>query len=841
MAFNADTYINVIVKQIGENFQLLHQAVGDCEELLKVQKEYLSFDDDGDVDMFVELHDRVALYRKSIDDLVCNYEDYSIIEPLSVGLFGEWGSGKTHLLKLIQTRVKNIQIEQKSLPKKARQFPQTTIPVFFNAWRFEKEEHLIVPLFKTLLASIELFEKENQDERVKKELGRTKERLKLLAFSLAKGLKLPTNIRTTVANLLQGDVTALADFVDLKEVQKALKEESSEAFISKENLETLLESDRIESVYMNIPQWIEKITVADNINFVFLIDDLDRCLPENTLKMLESIKLFLDVPSCAFVLAIDDDVVERGVAYHYRDYLKQVVRVDGKEEHRELPITGHEYLEKMVQLPFRIPVITNTDVFDFLQKNYGTKLRGLFKEEKLQSDETPETVDGKGQITKSDEVMKFFADTIPPKPRKIKRTATLFYTKIKILQALKQRDFDPMLVAKLTLLELFAPKLLRFIQNNNYKEMFDILHDFSNLEDAKDKEAKNSLENSSRIKTEIKKYKNEGDRRTYTKLLEIVEENYHSRMVFKLDPIFKTRIDKTVLTEAMEQKVVMQIAEEQKELVELMSKEFYTLLFGQNETQWRKAFDDNALFEEGKALLTPNAINEITKQAKNKEGFCDNPKWLLIIAEYITQTQFIKLLEVIYSYTMNPYQTTFEEYDKYCEATGAEKPNDQGWGRGKRPVINVSWHDATAYAKWLSEKATQEEGKKVEYRLPTEDEWYLACNVGVKTTWHFGDDENQLKEYAWYSANSYDMGEKHKDYGTHEVGTRKPNKLGLYDMHGNVWEWCEDWYDEEKNYKVLRGGSWSSLAIITASSYRYRNSPDDRNDYFGFRLQRTSF
>ena len=348
---------------------------------------------------------------------------------------------------------------------------------------------------------------------------------------------------------------------------------------------------------------------------------------------------------------------------------------------------------------------------------------------------------------------------------------------------------------------------------------------FSNLIDAKDKEAKNSLENSSRIKNQIKNYKNEGDRRTYTKLLEIVEENYHSRMVFKLDHIFKARIDKTVLTEAMEQKVLELIAVEKKELVDLLSKEFYSLLFGKTETQWRKAFDDNELFEEGKALLTQESIDEVMRKAKSKKGFCDNPKWLLIVAEYSIQEQFIKLLEDIYPYKMSPYQTTFEEYDKYCEDTGAEKPSDEGWGRGRRPVINVSWEDATAYTKWLSKKEDSD------CRLPTEDEWYLACNNGKKTKWHFGDDEKELKNYAWYDKNSYRR--------TRSVGEKKSNTLGLYDMHGNVWEWCEDWYDEKEKNKVLRGGSWGLNSSDSHSDDRSRSNPTNRYSYVGFRLLRT--
>jgi len=815
MAFNADEYIGVIVEQIASNFRELDETVEACKELQKKEKK---FRNSYELMKYAKLDAEINEKKTNFGDVICN--KYKSIEPLSVGLFGEWGSGKTHLLKLIESSINTIQLDDNASKETKKTFPQTTIPIFFNAWRFEKEEHMIVPLFQTLLSSMEEYEHRTLGDEAKKILSHTLIKLKVLGKALSKGLKIPDKLGEIPTKIKNLDATVITDVLNVESISKEYEKKVKEELVDDELFKELTEQSRLESVYYKIPEWIEKITIADNINFVFLIDDLDRCLPENTLKMLESIKLFLDVPSCAFVLAIDDDVVERGVAYHYRDYLKDIVRVDGEIENQsqELPITGHEYLEKMIQLPFRIPVIDGTDVYDFLQKNYAQKFSELLKNNK----------------DDADEVLKFFSETIPPKPRKIKRTAMLFQTKVNVLKALEQ-NVDYMVVAKVTLLELFAPKLLRFIQNNGYKAMFDILHDFSNLVEEEVKENHNgfdmsdytfkSLSNSRKINFWIKEQKDEYKERIYTKLMDIVTENYHSRMVFNLDHIFNERIDKDSLTQVIEQKIAVKIDDEEKVLINLMSQSFKKLLFGESETQWRAAFDDHELFEEGKALLTVDSIADISNEAKEKEGFCDNPKWLLIIAEYITQEQFIKLLEEIYPYEMNPYQTTFEEYDEYCKSTGVEKPKDEGWGRGKRPVINVSWEDATAYAKWLSEK----EG--VEYRLPTSDEWYLACNVGAKTKWHFGDDENLLKDYAWYNENS--------DGKTHSVGALKPNALGLYDMHGNVWEWCEDWYDKEKKYKAFCGGSWYNNSFNTRSAYRLRSYPTIRFNSVGFRLLRT--
>ncbi|MCP4697286.1 MAG: SUMF1/EgtB/PvdO family nonheme iron enzyme [Gammaproteobacteria bacterium] len=191
-------------------------------------------------------------------------------------------------------------------------------------------------------------------------------------------------------------------------------------------------------------------------------------------------------------------------------------------------------------------------------------------------------------------------------------------------------------------------------------------------------------------------------------------------------------------------------------------------------------------------------------------------------------------------FSVGRYPVTFEEYDRFCEAVKREKPEDEGWGRGKRPVINVSWHDAVAYCEWLSEQTKQE------YRLLTEAEWEYACRAGSETAYCFGDDENQLAEYAWYD-------EELKGKTTHPVGKKKPNRFGLYDVHGNVLEWVQDWHGEYPkdaqtdpsgpdtgSLRGRRGGSWGDLAGYCRSAFRVDWGGPDNHDYdLGFRLART--
>ena len=135
---------------------------------------------------------------------------------------------------------------------------------------------------------------------------------------------------------------------------------------------------------------------------------------------------------------------------------------------------------------------------------------------------------------------------------------------------------------------------------------------------------------------------------------------------------------------------------------------------------------------------------------------------------------------------MGQYPITFEDYDRFVAAMGAEPPDDRGWGRGRRPVINVNWHNARVYPAWLSEQT----GKR--YRLPSESEWEYAARAGTETAYSWGD------EIGVNRANGRDSGSKWSGRKTSPVGSFAPNGFGLYDIHGNVYEWVEDcWH---RNY-----------------------------------------
>ncbi len=191
----------------------------------------------------------------------------------------------------------------------------------------------------------------------------------------------------------------------------------------------------------------------------------------------------------------------------------------------------------------------------------------------------------------------------------------------------------------------------------------------------------------------------------------------------------------------------------------------------------------------------------------------------------------------LHAFQIGKYEVTFAEYD-LCTAAGVcPKAEDWGFGRGNRPVIHVSWHDAQAYLRWLNGKT----GKQ--YRLPTEAEWEYAARAGADTAFPWGNSISCANADFW-SGDSSCHGE-----GTSPVGRFAANRWGLHDTVGNMYEWVGDWYGSyapssasnpegaaSGTYRVLRGGSWSDDARYVRSANRNGSTPGDRNLSTGFRL-----
>ena len=183
---------------------------------------------------------------------------------------------------------------------------------------------------------------------------------------------------------------------------------------------------------------------------------------------------------------------------------------------------------------------------------------------------------------------------------------------------------------------------------------------------------------------------------------------------------------------------------------------------------------------------------------------------------------------------MGKYPVTQGQYEAVMGINRSSNKHSQS---ENHPVERVSWDDAQEFINRLN-------GSSPRHRLPTEAEWEYACRAGTETEYFFGEDSDELGRYAWYSGNSNGK--------THPVGQMESNPWGLYDMHGNVWEWVSDWYGSYENAtvtdpsgpatgsaRVFRGGGWGSAAEGLRSAYRRSASPGNRIILLGFRLVRT--
>jgi formylglycine-generating enzyme required for sulfatase activity len=223
------------------------------------------------------------------------------------------------------------------------------------------------------------------------------------------------------------------------------------------------------------------------------------------------------------------------------------------------------------------------------------------------------------------------------------------------------------------------------------------------------------------------------------------------------------------------------------------------------------------------------------------------------------------------SFAMGDREITKAWFQQFLKETNRGTISIDEWSpEDNDPVVKVSWYEAVLFCRWLTTKAGLNEedqcydnpdklpkgagGFPAEwnvhldrqgFRLPTEAEWEYSCRSGTTTTYSFGSDTDLLQYYAWYLNNSTSA----SGHTTHVVATLRPNFAGLFDMHGNVWEWCDDWYGSKPGYdetptseatgahdRLIRSGSWHSDAGYNRSASRYVFPPETKDNLIGFRV-----
>jgi formylglycine-generating enzyme required for sulfatase activity len=232
---------------------------------------------------------------------------------------------------------------------------------------------------------------------------------------------------------------------------------------------------------------------------------------------------------------------------------------------------------------------------------------------------------------------------------------------------------------------------------------------------------------------------------------------------------------------------------------------------------------------------TQEEVDRLLAEAKQRS----EPQWYIGFLPSQAPRHRVRITRPFY---LGKHEVTQAQYEGVMQANPSHF-KDSG---PDTPVETVSWDDAVAFCRWLSE-LPEEKKAACAYRLPTEAEWEYACRAGTTTAWSFGDDEALLSDHAWRSQNSGGF--------TNPVGQKRPNAWGLYDMHGNVLEWCHDWWaagycaespaedpvgPDSGAFRVLRGGSWKcEYCGLFRCTFRYLNPPNHRYHGNGFRVART--
>lgn len=463
-------------------------------------------------------------------------------DPLVIGIFGEWGTGKSHLLELILRRAQVALREQCRIRADNGANVDAplvlTIPVFFHPWKYEHEPQLAVPLLMHIADALGKAWKYAQTPSEwfvedAKQAGKSVEEfvgaMEKAGTTFGKAVSVVKNVADVMGNrwvktIVGAGVGWVSAGTVPPEVTKGVLDKiatSAKELLSDDEGETKpaekSAGDRKTSsatpddksfafaddgsFYYRIHEELKKLTRIDpakppaglkdrirfpvRTNFVVFVDDLDRCLPEKAVEVLELIKTLLNVESFAFVVALDDEVIERGIAHRYKDY-----RFAGKKP--EMPITGFEYLEKIVHLPFRLPQMTEGQAREFLRLTESALIETAIKRKTRSTDDPrwffPEvavpsietgvvhaelgrtTVDDNSPLL--DMLLRAMENHVP---RKLIRTTELLYQYDAIARRrgnlldypraeIKRPVLDIRVVFALMLFQLFQPELFRFFR-----------------------------------------------------------------------------------------------------------------------------------------------------------------------------------------------------------------------------------------------------------------------------------------------------------------------------------------------------------------------------------------
>ncbi len=724
--------------------------------------------------------------------------------PLTIGVFGRWGSGKTSLMQLIQQ-----QVDDKGYKT-----------VWFNAWKYEREalamwrvlilrtldalrprddegrlytpDELPDPTQKTLLKELDHLEQSVYQTVEWSELGKwtvdwakalegTVEGAAELALSLVPGAGPLVGLLRQARNTVKGEEVAPLSEAFQREVREFRREQlrSVEQFIT------------------TFEQTISTHLLKRGERLVLFVDDLDRCLPERTVEVLEAIKLFLDVPGCIFVLGVDPAKVQEGIRLRYEGSLSA-------EE-------GADYLQKIIQVPFILPDIDPQDMRHFVESlpiNFPDR-----------------------------NCVDVFALGIAPNPRQIKRTINI-YTLLWTLAgkrhlksgqpaAADQPERPPLLSEVLTPVRLAKVVVIQ----HSYPDLYELLKltprylrdletyflaQADGREGARPPQMREDIEGTAGAASSDSASSEAGSEHgvSLPGPLEPLAQRAGLRRLFSLFPDNEAACFRRLTPTQLRLYITLAGRAEPEPAP------------AETRSRVQRGFEPEMVSIPAGAFLMGSPAAEV-EQGPAEEN--ETPQHTVNLA----------------AYEIGRYPVTNQEYSAFVEATGHASPKH--WESGQfpddladHPVIRVTWNDAVAYCRWLSEATGQA------YRLPTEGEWERAARGTDGRRYPWGDDFDQER------CNTKEAGVG----TTTPVGQYSPagdSPAGCADMAGNVWEWCstvwqekaypfqvqDEWSEKYRNQgssRVLRGGSFVADKEAARAAFRDGFDRNSRGRRYGFRV-----
>ncbi len=670
----------------------------------------------------------------------------------TIGVFGQWGQGKTSMLRQIKKELDKIKVEKNE---------KEILTVWFNPWQFTGEEHIIIPFFHTLVSDLKDF-KEKKAKTLQKVLSTFLDELAHVPIALAYGMEGKVKIPLLLETKFK--------FKDIIDESRKKKEEID----SKSQPEIKKLVDNYESMYYRLISRLQQVSKGLNLKIVVFIDDLDRCLPEKSVKLLEGIKVLLDLSGFVFVIGVAREVVEQGIRVRYRELYS-----DGN---KNVPFLEQDYLDKIIQFPLTLPP---PDV-DLLKKMVANYLKEL-KEAKP--------------------FLETIQKSLGENPRCLKRFINnLSYTFWVAAKREKGKGvFRHELLVKMTLISFRFPGFYRVIG----KTPMHLLRVQALLEK----------------KEQEKKEEKSGEK-------DMLNVSREKKMPAAIG---FPEIDDLNLFESANLERITEILARQK----------------------RDGIENDKGFENEEEVRRYVSLLSVTSTPGDSKKPVEGSLWQTMESRMVKiETGSLKMKNEVsgneFTAEIRPFHLDkFPVTQALYQKIMGEEKNPSRFKGGDRPVENVSWFDAVTFCNRLSDKIGLKrvytiDGEDVTpdweangFRLPTEVEWEYACRAGTT-----GERYGEIDKIAWYKNNS--------NWSTQGVGKKERNSWGLYDMLGNVWEWCWDWFgdyprDNQKDWcgpksgsgRVFRGGGWGEASGCCKASFRGDGHPSSHNEFIGFRLARS--